>query len=199
MTELAALVARRLCHDFAGPIGAISTAVEMLGGNDDAEVRALIGDSARGLSASLRLYRVVLAPGSGSMAAHELATLLRNWTDSREAVTVDWAVTAGEFEPARAATLLGLALIASEALPRGGGVHVTDRAVVATGAQLRLDPAAAAALGTGGTADPGGTAAPRAGLARLVAANAAAAGMAIGVEAGPGKLTLSFAPRRSTG
>lgn len=188
MTEFAALVARRLCHDFAGPVGAIATAVELLGSDDDHEVRALIGDSARTLAASLRFYRVILSPGDAVLTTHEMRELLESWLRGRDGLELDWAVTGAEVDGARASTLLGLSLLAAEALPRGGTLHVGNDQVDAHGPRVRLDPDVARGL-SGDDRDPS----PRSALARLIEAHAAAAGLGITTAAGDQDLAMRLA------
>lgn len=168
MSELASLVARRLCHDFAGPIGAIATAVELLAVEDNAEIRGLISESARGLAAALRLYRVILAPGDTPIAAHEAEVLLRGWVSTREGLALDWQVPAGLIDAPHVATLLGLALIACEALSRGGTLVVSEDHVAAEGPNLRFDTEIKDAF-AGNALSVGSS--PRASLARLVVAH----------------------------
>lgn len=138
MTELARLVARRLCHDLAGPIGAIATAVDLLGDDDNGEIRALISDSARGLTASLRLFRYTLAPGNAPVATHDMLCVLRDWLMMREIVTLDWRVTDETLAAKHAALVLGLSTIAAEALSRGGELKISDDHIVANGSAIRL-------------------------------------------------------------
>lgn len=178
MTELAGLVARRLCHDFAGPIGAISTALDLLEDENSPEIRGLIRDSARGLAASLRLYRVILSPSEAPLANHEARHLLADWVSARNSVALDWQVSGEHLAPARAATLLGLSLIACEALARGGTLTVGNDYVEADGPNLRLDRDVHDAIG-GGT----GALTPRAALARVVVANAGVDGQRVALSA----------------
>lgn len=188
MTEFAALVARRLCHDFAGPVGAIATAIELLGSDDDGEVRALIGDSARTLSASLRFYRVILSPADAVMTAHDMLELLDAWLQGRDGPQLEWEVEGAELDGARASALLGLALLAAEALTRGGTLRVGNDEVVASGSRIRLDPDVARGL-AGDDSNP----TPRGALARLIEAHAQTAGLGIAVEAGETELAMRLA------
>jgi histidine phosphotransferase ChpT len=185
MSELASLVARRLCHDFAGPIGAIATAVELLAIEDNAEIRGLIGDSARGLAAALRLYRVILAPGDTPMAVHEAETLLRGWVATHEGLALDWQVPPGVIDAPHAATLLGLALIACEALSRGGTLVVGDDHVAAEGPNLRFDNEVRDAFTSTGYGQS-----PRASLARLVVAHTENGGGSVDVSHSGNELRL---------
>nr|WP_295662462.1 histidine phosphotransferase family protein [Polymorphobacter sp.] len=143
MTTLAALVAMRLTHDLAGPIGAISTGIDLLD-DGDPELRGLIADGAASAVASLRLHRFVLAPPEEASPARGL---LAAWLKTREATTLDW--TADPRDAAHAAILLGLAMCAAEAAPGGGRIAIDDDGVTLSGAKVRLDPGVAAALAGG--------------------------------------------------
>jgi len=140
MTDLAALVAMRLAHDLAGPLGAIATGIELLE-DGDAEIRALIGDGAAAAIASLRLHRFILAPPSDAASGRGL---LAAWIATRPGVTLDWQATTTD--PARVAILLGLAMTAGEAAPGGGTVSVDDGGVTLDCAKPRLDPSIVAAF-----------------------------------------------------
>lgn len=173
-SNLAERVAQRLCHDFAGPIGAIVTAVDLLGDESDPEINALIGDSARTLSASLRLHRLVYGPAGGDLQAGEARALLSAWAATRADLGIDWAIADEQLTAARAGLLLGLAMLAGESAPRGGVVRVEPSMVTLTASQLRFDPPVAAALEDGGA-----EAAPATALACLLARRAAALGGAL--------------------
>jgi hypothetical protein len=140
MTDLAALVAMRLAHDLAGPLGAVATGIELLE-DGDTEIRALIADGATAAITSLRLHRFILAPPSDATTGH---SLLAGWIKTRPGVMLDWHVKATD--PAHVAILLGLAMTAGEAAPDGGTVTVDDGGVTLATAKLRLDPSIAAAF-----------------------------------------------------
>ncbi len=140
MTDLAALVAMRLAHDLAGPLGAVVTGIDLLD-DGDAEIRALIADGAAAAVTSLRLHRFILAPPSDATTGHGL---LAAWVRTRPDIILDWQVAARD--PAQVAILLGLAMTAIEAAPDGGTVTVDDDGVVVTTAKLRLDPSIVAAF-----------------------------------------------------
>lgn len=130
--ELAELMAARLCHDLVGPIGAVANGVELLGdgGPPDPEVNALIAQSARQASRRLQWFRIAFGtanalPASGILAeTRKLASGL--FEEGR--VTLDWpppdAATEALATRQAAKTLLNLALLALESLPRGGAVQV---------------------------------------------------------------------------
>ncbi len=140
MTDLAALVAMRLAHDLAGPLGAVATGIEMLEDGDD-ELRALIADGAAAAIASLRLHRFILAPPSDAASG---PGLLAAWVATRPGVLLEWQATTSD--PAHVAILLGLGMTAGEAAPGGGTVTVDDGGVTLDCAKTRLDPSIAAAF-----------------------------------------------------
>ena len=78
--ELARLLCTRLCHDLAGPVGAVSAGVELIGDDPsqvDEETLALIGDSSTAASRKLRFLRAALGVANGS--ADEVEELLNGY------------------------------------------------------------------------------------------------------------------------
>ncbi|MDX2222893.1 MAG: histidine phosphotransferase family protein [Rhodospirillaceae bacterium] len=71
--QLAQLIATRLCHDLAGPVGAVAAGVELIGDDPaavDAETLALIGNSSAAASRKLKFLRTAFGtPASASPAA----------------------------------------------------------------------------------------------------------------------------------
>ena len=174
--DLAALFAMRLTHDLAGPLGAVSTGLDLLEGGD-AEVRGLIADGAAAAVASLRLHRFILAPPDDASVARGL---LAAWVATREDVTLDWQAA-----PSVPAVALGLAMTAAEAARRGGTLTVDgDRVAFAPAAPL--DPHVAAALGGAAVTIS------RAALAGILYAAAARRGGTITVERGDAALRLTY-------
>ena len=67
--ELAQLLCTRLCHDLAGPVGAVAAGVELIGGDPgqvDAETLGLIGNSSVAASLKLKFMRAALGPPGGT-------------------------------------------------------------------------------------------------------------------------------------
>lgn len=188
MSDLATLVARRLCHDLAGPAGAIATVVEMLGdgasgaGVTDPELLSLLADSSAALLTSLRLHRFVLGGGDAS----DYRACLGAWVATREEVALHWD---GEHQlaPAQAALLLGLAMIAAEAAPGAAVLTVAETSVSITATRLSFDPQIAAALG-GVTATT-----PKAALAALLYKAATDHRRRVQIDATPARLELVLA------
>ena len=68
--ELAQLLCTRLCHDLAGPIGAVAAGVELIGGDPaaaDAETLGLIGSSSQAASLKLKFVRAAMGSAGGAM------------------------------------------------------------------------------------------------------------------------------------
>lgn len=185
MTDLSALVARRLCHDFAGSVGAIATAVEMLDMADGPEVRSLLADSTAALMASLKLHRFVLSGGD----AGDHRALFGAWAATRPGLDVVWG-DLGDVSTPHAALLLGMAMTAAEAAPGAATLTIDIGAVEITAKRLTLDPQVADTL-AGGEAQV-----PRAALAALLLHAAGRLGLRLSVEAGATQLRLATAPLR---
>ena len=67
--ELAQLLCTRLCHDLAGPVGAVAAGVELIGGDPtqaDGETLGLIGSSSAAASAKLKFMRTALGASGGA-------------------------------------------------------------------------------------------------------------------------------------
>ena len=176
MTDLAALFAMRLTHDLAGPLGAVSTGLDLLDGGD-AEVKALIADGVAAAVTSLKLHRFVVVPQDDASVAHGL---LAAWVATRDGVTLDWRAA-----PTARGIVLGLAMTAAEAARRGGTLTVDGDAVTFTPAP-QLDPNVAAAL------DGAPVTASRAALAGILYATAGQSGGCIAVERDDAALRLTY-------
>lgn len=189
MTSLAALMARRLCHDFAGPAGAIGTAVEMLGDAGDPELVALTTDSSAALSAALELYRFVLTPSKEPVGGGRARSLVGGWLATRGDLQLEWEDDGGNWPPGFASLTAGLAMVVAEVAPRHGTVRVENGVVSAAG--TTLPPEVAAAL----IGEPAAN--TRAALAAVLADQAASTGVRITVETAPElRLTASYQSTR---
>lgn len=170
MNRLAALLIRRLTHDFAGPIGAMTTVLEM-GVEGDPELASLVAEGATGLGATLKLYRFVTTPEAGAVAGTTVGALLADWLAARDGPALDLA-DAGDWPGPVARLTAILAMVATEV--RAATLTV-GLGRVALAAPLPGD------LGRVLAGEPATT--PRQSLAGLAALEAAAAGLVIGVEA----------------
>lgn len=167
------LLISRLCHDLISPAGAIVNGIELVeefGGEDMAgddlsgddmtgEAMALVGRSARQLSAKLSLFRVAFGSSGEreNFPAEECRRLLDAYLQEGK-VRPDWALDRLPAGPGAARLLLLLAIIAAESLPRGGVLHVEGSGggaapfrIRAAGTDARLEGGTEAALLAGMT------------------------------------------------
>lgn len=182
-TRLAELVCARICHDFGGPLGALSGAAELLaeGAVDPAEGAAAVTEAADALNRRLRFLRVAWGGGGGGMTPTELAALA-DGVPGHGRVRLDISALPGDapLGPALSRTLLNSILLAGEAMPKGGVIRIVpDPAsgrmlVQADGPGAAWPPALSAAIA--GRAEP---VSPRTVLAPLAVALAAASGLSL--------------------
>ena len=156
----------RICHDLAGPIGAIRNGLELIAdaGEDEAaaggdQALELIGHSAEHVAKRLRLYRLAYgrATAEGVRSFAELRETAADWLNGGR-VTLQWPPGNPDDElaskPGLAKTILNLVVLASEAIPQGGIVTVlgegsreSGRVVVAAaGRGVKWPPELAVAL-----------------------------------------------------
>jgi histidine phosphotransferase ChpT len=137
--RLPSALAARICHDIAGPLGALTGTLELLAEDGDPEALALARESAAILSARLRLLRAAWAedvevPGTRVMQA--LVPGLPNAERLRVTMELDQTM-----QPSLRRLGLNLLLLGSAALPRGGDMLLRGSA---DGLLLRVDGRGAA-------------------------------------------------------
>lgn len=124
--ELASLLCARLCHDLAGPVGAVNNGAELLseGGAESMEdARDLISSCAGQAVRRLRFFRLAYGSNDGSMDwADAMQTSQAMLADSK--ITYAWQGyddRAERSEIAGAGKLaLNMVLLAANFMPRGG-------------------------------------------------------------------------------
>ncbi|MFV3076447.1 histidine phosphotransferase family protein [Niveispirillum fermenti] len=195
------LLCSRLCHDLVGPVGAINNGVELLdesGGDAGGEALDLIADSADSAAARLRLYRLALgaAGGQAGLSAGDGRAALEAWFRGG-ATRLEWLAALQSPPPGMVKLVLLSALLAEEALPRGGVVRVEgdDGGLVltASGTGAALRPEMVAAL-SGGLAEADLT--PRSVLSHAVPRFAAAYGLSFTPPEPAGPLRFVLAKNR---
>lgn len=202
-TRLAELVCARICHDFVGPLGALSGAAELLaeGAVDPAEGIAAVTEAAGALGRRLRFLRVAWGGAGEGMTPPELAALAEG-VAGHGRVRLDLSALPADapLGPALARALLNAILLAGEAMPRGGVIRVLpDPAagrllVQPDGPGAAWPPALSAAI-AGRTEE----ASPRTVVAPLAVALAASSGLALSLvlapSGAPPLLAIGTAPR----
>jgi len=127
-----------VCHDLAGPVGAVGTGAELLAEEDmgagmASDALSLLASSAATAGSRLRFLRMALGSGGGAVAGRQLHELIVNFLavplSGSEGVRVDWQDgQAGLWNSGAAKLLLNMVLLARDCLPRGGAVLVRTQA-----------------------------------------------------------------------
>lgn len=177
--DFASLLCSRLCHDLLSPVGALNNGIELLADEHDPEMRGrvleLLADSARASANKLKFFRLAFGAAGGfadQVDAREAKVAIEGLFSGGGKVQLGWMVGDATLSKPAIKLLLNLALIAGDALVRGGRLDVgaetrgnsTEIVVRAEGPRLVLDPELRKALL--GDADEA-TLAPRAAAAWL--------------------------------
>ena len=151
--DLASLLCSRLCHDLMSPVGALNNGIELLADEQDPDMRdrcmELLSDSARVTANKLKFFRLAFGAAGGfgdavdtSEAHGALEGLL-----GQGKIELGWMVGDSKLSKTATKLLLNLALIAGDALVRGGRLDVgaesdggTEIAIRAEGPRIVLDP-----------------------------------------------------------
>jgi histidine phosphotransferase ChpT len=139
--DFASLLCSRLCHDLVSPIGALTNGVELLSDENDPAMRAqcmeLLEASARQAANRLKFFRLAFGAGGGYGAEVDVREIKAavEGLFSPDKVKLEWMVAAATLPKSAVKTLLNLALLAGEALLRGGTLSL---AAEATGGQIEI-------------------------------------------------------------
>ena len=153
--EFASLLCSRLCHDLLSPIGALNNGIELLGDENDPEMRArcldLLADSARASANKLKFFRLAFGAAGGfgdEVDTREARTAIEGLFGSDGRIQVQWMVGEPTMSKPALKVLLNLVLVASDAFRRGGRLDVgaerhdggVDIVIRAEGERIALDP-----------------------------------------------------------
>ena len=189
--DLASLLCSRLCHDLMSPVGALNNGIELLADETDPDMREkcleLLNESARASANKLKFFRLAFGAAGGfgdSVDTREAQTALEGLFGSERRMELGWMVSGDKLPKGAIKLLLNLALLAGDALVRGGRLDVgaeehddqLEIAIRAEGPRILLDPLLRETLERG---DMMGTIEPRAAGAWLAHALAAEAGGSI--------------------
>src|SRR4051812_45493063 len=176
--DLASLLCSRLCHDLMSPVGALNNGIELLAEETDPEMREkcleLLADSARASANKLKFFRLAFGAAGGfgeEVDTHEAEGALEGLFGPERRIELGWVVADDKLPKVAVKVLLNLALIAGDALVRGGRLDVgaersgdaVELAVRAEGPRILLDPVLRETLASGDS----GTVEPRAAAAWL--------------------------------
>ena len=172
--DLASLLCSRLCHDLLSPVGALNNGIELMADEQDPEMRErcleLLAESAKASANKLKFFRLAFGAGGGYGSAidtQETRAALEGLFGGDHKVDLGWMVAADSLSKGATKLLLNLALIAGDALVRGGrldvGVEEADGrlelVIRGEGPRILLDPKLRETI-VGGSA--GGEVEPRA-------------------------------------
>ena len=185
--DLASLLCSRLCHDLMSPVGALNNGIELLADEQDDDMREkcleLLAESARASANKLKFFRLAFGAAGGfgeEVDTREAQTALEGIFGPERRIELGWVVEDGKLPKGAVKLLLNLALLAGDALVRGGRLDVgaertvggIELAVRGEGPRILLDPALREVLGKGAV----GNVEPRAAGAWLAHSLAAEAG-----------------------
>jgi histidine phosphotransferase ChpT len=173
--DLASLLCSRLCHDLMSPVGALNNGIELL------------ADSARASANKLKFFRLAFGAAGGfgeEIDTFEAQAALEGLFGPERRIELGWMVASDKLPKGAAKLLLNLALLAGDALVRGGRLDVgaenrdgeVELVIRAEGPRILLDPALRETLAKGSA---GGSVEPRAAGAWLAHSLAAEAGGSI--------------------
>src|SRR5215212_9599513 len=176
--DLASLLCSRLCHDLMSPVGALNNGIELLADETDPDMREkcleLLADSARASANKLKFFRLAFGAAGGfgeEVDTHEAEAAVEGLFGADRRIELGWVVSDDKLPKVAVKVVLNLALIAGDALVRGGRLDIgaersgdaIELAVRAEGPRILLDPVLRETLGNG----PSGTVEPRAAAAWL--------------------------------
>ena len=192
--DLASLLCSRLCHDLMSPVGALNNGLELLGDEQDQDMRdrclELLSDSAVATANKLKFFRLAFGAAGGFAEAidtGEARGVLQGVFGPERRIELGWMVEGDKLPKGAVKLLLNLALLAGDALVRGGRLDVgaeqadgaLELAIRAEGPRIMLDPSLRETLAKGSA---GGNVEPRAAGAWLAYALAAEAGGTIRIS-----------------
>ncbi len=129
--DFASLLCSRLCHDMLSPVGALNNGIELLADEHDPEMRGkvleLLSDSARASANKLKFFRLAFGAAGGfgdQVDAREAKTAIEGLFGGGGRIQLGWLVEDATLSKPAIKLLLNLALIAGDALVRGGRLDV---------------------------------------------------------------------------
>jgi histidine phosphotransferase ChpT len=167
--DLASLLCSRLCHDLMSPIGALNNGIELLADEQDPDMREkcleLLADSARASANKLKFFRLAFGAAGGfgeEVDTHEAEVALEGLFGPERRIELGWVVGDEKLPKGAVKLLLNLAMLAGDALVRGGRLDVgaerqngeIELAVRAEGPRIMLDPMLRETLSNGVNGGP---------------------------------------------
>jgi histidine phosphotransferase ChpT len=192
--DFASLLCSRLCHDLLSPVGALNNGLELLADETDPAMRQrcldLLAESAKTSANKLKFFRLAFGAAGGfgeQVDARECRGAIEGLLSGGRKVELGWMVEEEQLPKPAAKVLLNLAMIAGDALVRGGRLDIggeenggqLEIVLRAEGPRVILDPDIRRTL-TDGEGEDGVT--PRVAAAYLVHTLARDAGGSVQVS-----------------
>ncbi|WP_242146247.1 MULTISPECIES: histidine phosphotransferase family protein [unclassified Sphingomonas] len=129
--DFASLLCSRLCHDLLSPVGALNNGLELLADEHDPDMRArcleLLSESAKASANKLKFFRLAFGAAGGfgeTIDSREARAAIEGLFGDTHRVKLGWLVEDPSLPKSGIKVLLNLALIAGDALIRGGQLDV---------------------------------------------------------------------------
>jgi histidine phosphotransferase ChpT len=144
-----------LCHDLLSPVGALNNGIELLADEQDPEMRErcleLLAESARASANKLKFFRLAFGAAGGfgdTIDTREAHAALEGLFGAERRIELGWMVEDDKLSKGAVKLLLNLALLAGDALVRGGRLDIgaeakdggTELVIRAEGPRILLDP-----------------------------------------------------------
>ena len=155
-TDLASLLCSRLCHDLLSPVGALNNGLELLADEQDPAMRErcmeLLAESAQASANKLKFFRLAFGAAGGfgeEIDTREAHAALSGLYGAERRIELGWMVADDKLPKGAVKLLLNLAMIAGDALVRGGRLDVggergddgaLELVIRAEGPRILLDP-----------------------------------------------------------
>lgn len=169
--DFASLLCSRLCHDLMSPVGALNNGLELMADEQDEDMRErcleLLADSARATANKLKFFRLAFGAAGGfgdEVDTREARLALEGLFGAERRIEIGWLVADEKLSKGAMKLLLNLAMLAGDALVRGGRLDVggertadaLELAIRAEGPRVMLDPALRETLlnGASGSVEP---------------------------------------------
>ena len=153
--DLASLMCSRLCHDLMSPVGALNNGIELLADEQDPDMRErcleLLAESARASANKLKFFRLAFGAAGGfgeEVDTREAQSAVSGLYGVDRRIELGWMVTDEKLPKGAVKLLLNRAMIAGDALVRGGRLDVgaerredgLEMVIRAEGPRVLVDP-----------------------------------------------------------
>ncbi len=110
-------ITQKICHDLATPVGAIRLGLEHM---EENEFTPLLMQSIDNATTRIDIFRTLFSTSHNNIDTTRAGKLLQAYLKSKNIDFED----SGKTTPTGARLMLGIGIVACEALPRGGCIHV---------------------------------------------------------------------------